>query len=118
MKSQLPYLVSITCEGKDPNRADCVNFVGTFRPDKENPNYLVSMGSFDKVEGVSVSDMKTLQDNLKVLVDNKRMTLSSVHAPLTFLVDSVTVPRIGEEFSVKVLCTEDGANIITCEPKR
>jgi hypothetical protein len=115
MKSQFPYLLNVLCEGSDPTKEDCINFVGTFRPDKENPNYAISMVANDKVEGISIADMTTLKDDIKVLVDAKRSVLV-YRKPFTFLIDSVTVPRVGEELKVKIKCKEDSKEIIVCEP--
>jgi hypothetical protein len=114
MKTQFPYLLNVLCEGSDPTKEDCVNFVGTFRPDQQNPNYAVSMTANDKVEGLSSADLVTLKDDIKVLVDMKRSILA-YRKPFTFLIDSTTVPRVGDEVSIKIKCTEDSKDVIACE---
>lgn len=114
MKNQFPYLVSIQCEGKDQNKADCVKYVGTFRPDKNNPNYLSSMDTVDKVQGVTDLDIEAIKGHVKVLADNKRMTLATREL-FTFRIDSVTVPKVGEEYKVMIVCIEKGADAVECE---
>ena len=118
MKAQFPYLTGVTCEGSDPSKADCVNFVATFRPDKGNPGYLSSMDTIDKVYGATPAEIELIKGHIKVLIDIKRTTLTSVRKPLTFLIDSTTVPRVGQEFSVKTRCTEGGGDAIVCEDQK
>lgn len=114
MKSHFPHLLNVLCEGSDPTKEDCINFIGTFRPNKENPNYAVTMGVNDKVEGLSSVDIVTIKDDIKVLVDAKRSFLA-YRKPFTFLIDSTTMPRVGEEVKVKIKCIEDSKEIIVCE---
>lgn len=118
MKAQFPYLVSLKCEGSDPNKGDCINFVGTFRPDKESPSYLSSMGTIDKVQGATPADIELIKGHVKVLADIKRTTLTSARKPFTFLIDSVTIPKVGPEISVKTKCTESGPDNVVCETIR
>ena len=117
MKSQFPYLTNVVCEGSDPNKADCVHFVGTFRPNKDNPLFITTMATSDKVEGSTDADIELIKDHVKVLADNKRTILGSREL-FTFLVDSVTIPKVGEEFHVKTKCSESDANTVTCEKQR
>ncbi len=117
MKSKFPYLLNVLCEGSDSTKEDCINFVGTFRPDKDNPNYAVSMGVNDKVEGLSSADVVLIKEDIKVLVNAKRSVLV-YKKPLTFLIDSVTVPRVGEQVNIKIKCIEDSKEVIVCENER
>lgn len=117
MKSQLPYLLRVECEGQDPNKADCVHFVGTFRPSATNPLYQTTMDTTDKVPGASVADIEVVKSNVKVLSDNKRTTLGSREL-FTFLIDSVTVPKVGEEYHTKIKCTEKGVDDVVCDTIR
>lgn len=114
MKSQYPYLLNVLCEGSDPTKEDCVNFVGTFRPNKENAAYLTQMETSGEVSGASSADIATIKDTIKTLVDIKRSTLTSTRKPLTFLIDSVTVTRIGQEVMVTTKCTEDSKETVVC----
>lgn len=117
MKSQLPYLVNVKCEGSDPILADCVNFVGTFRPIKGSETYLTSMGIVDKAQGVTDADVEIIKGHIKVLIDIKRTILAS-REKITFEIDSVTVPKVGEEYNVKIKCIESGADSVQCETIR
>jgi hypothetical protein len=117
MKTKYPYLLNVLCEGSDPTKEDCINFVGTFRPNKENPNYAVSMGVNDKVEGLSSADIVSIKDDIKVLINAKRSVLV-YKKPFTFLIDSATVPRVGEEVKIKIKCKEDDTEIVVCETVR
>ena len=116
MKTQLPYLVNVKCEGGDPGKPDCINFIATFRPVKDSLTYMSSMDTTDKVPGVSSADIELIRNNVKVLADNKR-TVLSVREPLTFTIDSVTIPKVGEEFKVVIKCTEKGLDVV-CENVR
>ena len=118
MKSQFPYLESIVCEGSDPRKEDCVNFVGTFRPNKESPQYLASMGVNDKVEGATSADISLIKDHVKVLVGAKRMNLPSVRKPFTFLVSSVTIPSVGAEIVLTTRCSEGDGDTVICTYER
>ena len=117
MKSQLPYLTTVTCEGKAQDKPDCINFVGTFIPNKDSQNFLSVMIANDQVSGASASDIALIKDNLKVLIEVKRTTLSS-RKPLTFLIVSTTIPKVGEETVLKTRCTEEEGDLITCETER
>lgn len=114
MKGQYPYLLNVLCEGPDPTKEDCVNFIGTFRPNKENATYLTIMETTGEVSGASSADIATIKDNIKTLVDIKRSTLTSTRKPLTFLIDSVTVTRVGQETMVTTKCTEDSKETVVC----
>ncbi len=116
MKSQLPYLVNVKCEGGDPGRPDCISFIGTFRPAKDSLTYQSSMDTIDKVPGVTTADIELIKGNVKVLADNKR-TVLGVGEPFTFLIDSITIPKVGEEFKVIIKCSEVGVDVV-CENVR
>jgi hypothetical protein len=118
MKSQVPFLVSVACEGSDPNKPDCVSFIGTFRPNKDSPNYQSLMDTNDKVYGASVNDIAAIKEQLKLLVDLKRMTLRTVRLPLTFVIDSIDIPRVGDDIPVRIRCTENTAETIVCLSER
>lgn len=118
MRSQFPYLVNISCEEREPNKPDCINFVGTFRPNKDSPSYLASMDTNDKVYGASQTDIALIKEQVKLLVEIKRTTLTSVRDPLTFLIDSVNIPRVGEEGVVRIRCKEDRAEVVECASER
>ncbi len=117
MKSQFPYLENVGCEGSDPDKDDCVHFVGRFRPIVDSPTYLSSMGTIDKAPGVSDQDIELIKGHIKVLADSKRTIISSREL-LTFLIDSVTIPKVGEPYSVKIKCTESGVDAVICETIR
>jgi len=117
MKDQIPYLTSVTCEGSVPDNPSCVDFVGTFVPNKESLDYTTSMTVNDKVEGATTADIEKIKSNLRILVDAKRITIAS-RKPLTFLILSTTVSKVGEESVTKVRCKEEGGNTITCETIR
>ncbi len=114
MKGQLPYLENVGCEGANPDKDDCFNFIGRFRPIKDSPNYISSMGTIDKAEGISSADIEIIKAHIKVLLDAKRTILSSGER-ITFLIDSVTVPKVGDNVAVKIKCTGDGVDTVTCE---
>ncbi len=113
MKSQLPNLVSIACEGSNPNKEDCVNFVGTFRPNKDSSTYQMTMDTTDKVPGVTPADIELIRSNVKVLADAKRITIASREL-FTFRIDSITIPKVGQEYTVTTKCTESGADDVVC----
>lgn len=117
MKSQFPYLTTVTCEGSVPDKPDCVNFVGAFIPNKDSQNFLSVMIANDKVSGASATDIEQIKGHLKILIDAKRTTLAS-RKPLTFLIVSTNVPKVGEESITKTRCTEGGGDTITCEAER
>jgi hypothetical protein len=117
MKTQYPNLVSITCEGAKPNKLDCVNFVGTFRPDKDSPAYQMTMDTADKVSGVTPADIESIRGSVKVLANSKRTILQS-SGLFSFRIDSVTIPKVGEEYTVKTKCIESGADDVVCSPVR
>ncbi len=118
MKNQFPHLVSVVCEGSDPSKQDCIHFVGTFRPNKDSPNYLASMDTNDKVYGASQTDIALIKEQIKRLVEIKRTTLTSVRDPFTFRIDSVNIPRVGGVDEVKIRCTEDRVEVVECASEK
>jgi sporulation protein YlmC with PRC-barrel domain len=73
------------------------------------------MGTIDKAPGVSDADLELIKSHVKVLADSKRTIMAS-REPLTFLIDSITVQKVGEDILVKIQCTESGVDIVICEP--
>jgi hypothetical protein len=113
MKAQFPYLENIGCEGDNPDKDDCIHFVGRFRPIVDSPAYASSMGTIDKAPGVTDQDIELIKGHVKVIADNKRTIIAS-REPLTFLIDSITIPKVGEPYSVKIKCTESGVDAVVC----
>jgi hypothetical protein len=116
MKSQYPYLVSVTCDNEDPIKPDCTSFIASFVPVKDNQTYLSSMDTIDKVPGVSDADMTSIKGHIKTFIDNKRTSLPSARKPLRFLIESTTIPKVGEPYKIKTLCIEGTGDAISCNP--